>query len=186
MAGLTRSTEIVSDGLVLRPLSADDAEVMYAAAMESAAELETTMAWFKREMPVDSFQEFAQWAVDAWDAGQHHEFSIFDDARSYLGSVGLTVDGNAMSANLQYWVRTSRTKRGVASRAARLVARWGIEELRLQRVEIFVSGHNVVSQAAARKSGARAEGVLRNKIRWEAEPYDAHIFSFVPGDFDKS
>lgn len=179
----SRTAEIVGDGIVMRPLSGADVEVMHAAAMESAAELETTMPWFSRDMSVNSFHEFVTWAINAWGAGQHHEFSIFDDVGSYLGSIGLTVDPNAMSANLQYWVQTSRTKRGVASHAMHLVARWGIEELCLQRVEIFISEHNVASQAAARKSGARAEGVLRNKIRWQDEPYDAHIFSFVPGDF---
>jgi RimJ/RimL family protein N-acetyltransferase len=88
-----------------------------------------------------------------------------------------------MSANLQYWVRTSATRRGVASEGARLVSRWAIEALGLQRVEIFISDHNVASQMAARKSGAHFEGVLRNKIRWDERAYDAHVFSFVPSDF---
>ena len=87
-----------------------------------------------------------------------------------------------MTANLQYWVRTSRTGRGVASVAARLVSRWATQALGLERVE-FVSDHSVASQMAARKSGAHFEGVLRNKIRWEERPYDAHVFSFVPTDF---
>jgi hypothetical protein len=40
----------------LRPLSVDDATDMHAAAMESAAELETTMPWFSRNMAVESFR----------------------------------------------------------------------------------------------------------------------------------
>ena len=55
--------------------------------------------------------------------------------------------------------------------------------LGLQRVEIFISNHNIASRMAARKSGAHFEGVLRNKIRWDDRAYDAHIFSFVPSDF---
>jgi ribosomal-protein-serine acetyltransferase len=156
---------------------------MHAAAMESAAELETTVPWFSRDMSIESFAEFATWAGEAGDRGEHYEFSIFARDGIFIGSAGLTVDARTMSANLQYWVRTSATGRGVASEAARLVSRWAIQALDLQRVEIFISDHNVASQMAARKSGAHFEGVLRNKIRWEERAYDAHIFSFIPSDF---
>jgi ribosomal-protein-serine acetyltransferase len=177
-------TQLEGESIRLRRLSVADATDMHAAAFESAAELETSVPWFSREMTVESFGSWATWAQDAWDRGEHYEFSILAADGTFLGSAGLAVDTPTMSANLQYWVRTSGTRRGVASEAARLVSRWAIETLGLQRVEIFISEHNVPSQLAARKSGAHYEGVLRNKIRWADGAYDAHIFSFVPGDFD--
>jgi RimJ/RimL family protein N-acetyltransferase len=176
-------TELEGECIRLRRLSEDDATSMHAAAVESAAELETTVPWFSRGMTVESFRSFATWAWEAWDRGEHYELSILASDGTYLGSAGLTVDARTMTANLQYWVRTSRTRRGVASEAARLVSRWAIQTLGLQRVEIFISDHNVASQIAARKSGAYFEGVLRNKIRWDERAYDAHVFSFVPSDF---
>jgi RimJ/RimL family protein N-acetyltransferase len=175
--------QLEGDSIRLRRLSVDDATRMHDAAMESAAELETTMPWFSRGMTVESFSEFASWAKGAWDRGEHYELSILDADGTYLGSAGLTVDSKALSANIQYWVRTSRTGRGVASEAARVASRWAIEALGLQRVEIFISDHNVASRMAAKKSGAHFEGVLRNKIRWDERPFDAYIFSFVPSDF---
>jgi RimJ/RimL family protein N-acetyltransferase len=175
--------ELEGESIRLRPLSVDDATDMHAAAVESAAELETTMPWFSRGMTLESFTSWATWAREAWDRGEHYELSILARDGTYLGSAGLAVDATTMSANLQYWVRTSGTRRGVASEAARLVSGWALQTLGLQRVEIFISEHNVASQMAARKSGARFEGVLRNKIRWREHAYDAHVFSFVPGDF---
>jgi len=180
---VTRDPQLGGESIRLRPLSVDDATDMHQAAFESAAELETTVPWFSRSMTLESFTEWAIWAADAWDQGEHYELSILAPDGTYLGSVGLGVDAASKSANLQYWVRTKSTGRGVASEAARLASRWALQELGLQRVEIFISGHNVPSQMAARKSGARFEGVLRNKIRWEDRAYDAHIFSFVPSDF---
>jgi ribosomal-protein-serine acetyltransferase len=177
------STELESEGIRLRRLSVDDAPSMHSAAVESAAELETTMPWFSRGMTVESFRAFATWAWEAWDRGEHYELSILAQDGTYLGSAGLSVDATTMSANLQYWVRTSATRRGVASESTRLVSRWAIQAVGLQRVEIFISDHNLASQMAARKSGAHFEGVLRNKIRWGGRAYDAHVFSFVPGDF---
>jgi ribosomal-protein-serine acetyltransferase len=177
------SAELEGEYIRLRRLAVDDATSMHAAAVESAAELETSVPWFSRGMTVESFRSFAAWAWEAWDRGEHYELSILARDGTYLGSAGLSVDATTMSANLQYWVRTSATGRGVASEAARLVSRWAIQALGLQRVEIFISDHNVPSQMAARKSGAHLEGVLRNKIRWDGRPYDAHVFSFVPSDF---
>ena len=176
-------TELEGESIRLRRLSVDDATDMHVAATESAAELETTMPWFSRGMTLEAFTSWATWAGDAWDRGEHYELSIFARDGTYLGSAGLGVDATTRSANLQYWVRTSGTRRGVASEAARLVSRWAIETLGLQRVEIFISEQNVASQMAARKSGAHFEGVLRNKIRWQEHAYDAHVYSFVPSDF---
>jgi RimJ/RimL family protein N-acetyltransferase len=175
--------QLEGESIRLSPLSVGDATDMYAAAMESAAELETTMPWFTRSMSVESFSSWATWAVEAWDRGEHYEFSIFARHGAFVGSAGLSVNAKTNAANLQYWVRTSATRRGVASEAIRISARWGLQALGLQRVEIFISDHNVASQMAARKSSAHFEGVLRNKIRWDERPFDAHIFSFVPGDF---
>lgn len=176
-------TELEGETIRLRRLSVDDAADMHAAAEESAAELETTVPWFSRGMTLESFSSWATWAVDAWDRGEHYELSILARDGTFLGSAGLTVDAKTMAANLQYWVRTARTRRGVASEAARVVSRWAIESLGLQRVEIFISDHNMPSRMAAGKSGAHFEGVLRNKIRWDDRAHDAHVFSFVPSDF---
>ena len=180
---MTNDPQLEGESIRLRPLSVGDAADMHEAAFESAAELETTVPWFSREMTVESFSAWAAWAADAWDRGEHYELSILAPDGTFLGAVGLGVDPASKSGNLQYWVRTTGTRRGAASEAARIVSRWALQELGLQRVEIFISEHNVASQMAARKSGARFEGVLRNKIRWEERAYDAHIFSFVPSDF---
>jgi RimJ/RimL family protein N-acetyltransferase len=176
-------TQLEGGAIRLRRISVGDVTDMHTAAAESAAELETTVPWFSRGMTVESFTTFAEWARDAWDRGEHYEMSILARDGTYLGSAGLTVDAATMSANLQYWVRTSATRHGVASEAARVVSQWAIETLGLQRVEIFISEHNVASRMAARKSGAHFDGVLRNKIRWDDRAFDAHVFSFVPDDF---
>jgi ribosomal-protein-serine acetyltransferase len=176
--------QLEGESIRLRRLSTDDAADMHEAALESAAELETTVPWFSRSMTPDSFRAWATWASEAWDRGEHYEFSILAADGSFLGGVGLGVDAASKSANLQYWVRTAGTGRGVASAAARLASRWALQELGLQRVEIFITEQNVPSRRAAAKSGARFEGVLRNKVRWDEQAHDAHIFSFVPSDFD--
>jgi RimJ/RimL family protein N-acetyltransferase len=67
-------------------------------------------------------------------------------------------------ANLGYWVRTSETGRGIASKATRLVAQFGFAELGLQRIEILAAVGNVASQRVAEKAGAVRECVARKRL----------------------
>jgi len=85
-------------------------------------------------------------------------------------------------ANLGYWVRTSAAGRGVATRAARLVARFGFAQLDLHRIEILAAVDNIGSQKVAEKAGAVREGVLRKRLLINGESQDAVIFSLLPED----
>jgi len=87
--------------------------------------------------------------------------------------------------NLGYWVRTSATGRGVASRASRLVARFAFAELGLHRIEILAAVPNIASQRVAEKIGAVREGVLRKRLLIRGEPQDAVMFSLVREDLTK-
>ena len=84
--------------------------------------------------------------------------------------------------NLGYWVRTSATRNGIASKAARLVAQFGFEELGLHRIEIIAAIPNIASQRVAEKIGAVREAVLRKRLLIRDQSQDAVLFSLVPED----
>ena len=54
---------------------------------------------------------------------------------------------------------------------------------RLNGVALSVADRVKLIVAAARKSGAHFEGVLRNHARWGGISHDRTMFSFVPTDF---
>ena len=59
------------------------------------------------------------------------------------GACGLNLfDQGNHRANLGYWLRTDRTGRGWATRAAVLVAQDGLTRLELERVEILMVAYN--------------------------------------------
>jgi len=70
-----------------------------------------------------------------------------------------------------------------ASSAARLCARFSIQELGLQRIEILVATGNIASQRVAVKSGTAREGALRNRLNYHGRFHDAVVFSFIPPIF---
>jgi RimJ/RimL family protein N-acetyltransferase len=100
-----------------------------------------------------------------------------------IGGCGINDIGEDKSrANLGYWVRSDRTGQGIAPAAAKLLAKWGFEALGLKRIEIVVAVENARSLRAAEKTGAKREGVLRNRLLIGNKPHDAVMHSLVPGE----
>ena len=114
-----------------------------------------------------------------------YSFGVFEknDDRRLLGGVGLNFINRVHEmGNLGYWVRTSATRNGIASKAARLVAQFGFEELGLHRIEIIAAIPNIASQRVAEKIGAVREAVLRKRLLIRDQSQDAVLFSLVPED----
>ena len=62
----------------------------------------------------------------------------------------------------------------------RLLARFGFEDLGLQRLEILVAVENIASQRAAEKTGARYQGLQPNRILVGGSLYEAVRYSLIP------
>ena len=168
----------------LTPLTPSLAPAMLDAILESGAELSRWMAWWHEGFRLEEAQAFAAFCERGWSEGTHYEFAIQDDAREYVGSCALSgVRKDALSANLSYWVRSSANGAGVAASAARRVAAWGVGSLGLQRIEVSMATANVASRRVAERAGAQAEGILRNRARYEGRSYNFVLFAFVPEDF---
>ncbi len=179
-----KKVELTDGTITLRPFRDSDAEEMYQAINESLEQLIAFMAWAHRGY---SFKEYRTWVKrgqDEWNKGRAYEFVILDakDGR-VIGACGLNeVDKGNRRCNLGYWVRTSRTKRGVATAATRLLAKWGFDVLKLTRIEILIAVDNAASLRVAEKAGAKREGVLRNRIVVRDKTYDAAMHSLIPGE----
>lgn len=175
---------LLGEGLLLRPFSPGDGPGLHAAVVESVAEIGPWLPWAR---PGYTMMEAEAWALAAADLCRREEsfeLVIADaDSGRLLGGCGLNrIRRDHMVANLGYWVRTSATGRGIAPRAARLLAAWGLGELGLQRVEIVAAVDNTRSRRAAEKAGAVVEGVMRNGLRIHDTPHDAVLHSLIPSD----
>ena len=173
----------LTDGvIVLRPPEEDDLTALADAIRSSQAELAPFMPW--------AAGEYDERDTLAWIRSEHGE-----DERSFviversggriIGACGLNQFSELNRyANLGYWVRTSATGNGYATRATRLLARHAFETYGLARVEILMSVENEASRRVAERVGARHEGVLRNRLLLHSRHHDAHVFSLIPGDLD--
>ncbi len=174
-----------TDGLItIRPYTPEDVGSLTAAAIESVSDVYPWLEWCH---PGYCRQEAESWiahCMEGWREGREFQFAIFESAGGrFLGGVGIdALRTKDKIVNLGYWVRSTSTRRGTATGAARLAARFALDELRFYRVEILASVRNIASQRVAERTGGTREGILRNRLLLHGVPHDAVIYSLIPGD----
>lgn len=178
---------LLTDGVItLRPYQVNDIDSLYEAARESISEMFEWMPWCHPDYSIEESRTWIESQPDKWEKGEEYNFAIsYNMGGLYLGGCGLRIiDHNIGIANLGYWVRTSQTKKGIATAAALLLTRFAFNELRLNRVEITVAVDNQASLCVIEKVGATKEGILRNRLTKNDAPCDAVVFSLIPHDLE--
>jgi RimJ/RimL family protein N-acetyltransferase len=131
----------------------------------------------------DAVAYVARTAV-AWQDGTAAGF-VIADARddTLLGAIGLMrLDETMTVGEIGYWVARDVRRRGIATRAVRLVSRWAVLELGIPRVELMTRVENTASQAVAERAGFTCEGVLRSYLDLGNGLADVVMFSLVHAD----
>ncbi|SEK55770.1 Protein N-acetyltransferase, RimJ/RimL family [Roseateles sp. YR242] len=176
--------ELTEGRFLLRPYRPSDLAAFVAGVLESHQTIGRWMKWAHAGFSTADGAEWLAHCARGWQSGTCYEFGIFDrETGDFIGGAGLnSLHPVHPFCNLGYWVRDSRHRQGAASAAVRALSRHAFDALKLARVEIVVAQGNEASLAVARRSGARHEGVLRNRIRGvEGRAEDAHMFSLAPG-----
>jgi RimJ/RimL family protein N-acetyltransferase len=100
-----------------------------------------------------------------------------------VGSIGIVgIDSGDRRGSIGYWVAKGARRRGVATRAVRLLAGWAFEDLGLGRVEIKAEAANVASHRVAERAGFTREGLLRSHALIKGRRRDMVVFSLLPGE----
>ena len=176
-------TDLRSTSARIRRWRDYDAPALERAVQESAAELRRGMQWLAIYGP-----DWIERTRSLWRSRQAYNFALLDSTSATLaGSIWLShINWLHGSANVGYWVRTSLTRRGLATAAVRLVARFGFTQLNLHRLEILVATNNHPSLRIAQIVGAVREGILRERLLLEGRRHDAVMFSLLSGEWRDS
>ena len=176
---------LVDGDILVRPVELTDEQALFEAVRESIPEVSPWLGWCHENYSIYETREFLSSRADKSQGDEWYSFGVFDrnDGGRFLGGIGLNfINRVHQFGNLGYWIRTSAIGKGVAARASRLVAKFGFEELGLQRIEIVAAVSNIPSQRVAEKIGAVREGVLRKRLLIGGESHDAVLFSLVRED----
>jgi ribosomal-protein-serine acetyltransferase len=175
----------LSDGtILLRPHRPEDCDGMYAAVTESIPEISPWLPWCHAGYSRDETAGFIKLTGEAWADHSHYPFAILAvTGGAFLGGIAINhIAKPNRLANVGYWVRTSRTRQGIASAAVRLVSRYAFSTLGLTRLEIACIPTNISSRRVAERVGAKFEAVARNRLVMHGVAYAAALYSLLPED----
>ncbi len=165
--------ELRDGDLMLRPFTLDDVP-----AITQACQDPEIQHWIP-VLPRPYTEADARSFVTAEDLG--HQFAIVEQG-GLIGSIGMRVNQFG-TGHIGYWCAKEARGRGLTPRALRLVARFGLEELGLGRLELITDPDNVASQRVAEKVGFTREAVLRSHLLHpDGRRRDSVMFSLLPGE----
>lgn len=170
--------------VTVRAYEDEHIDALYTAVCESIPEVARYETWCRPGFTRDQAADYVNWWRKAWTEDAAFYFAV-EDLRTgdFVGSCGLSdVKKQHGRAALGYWVRSGCTGRGLATDAARVVTRLGLEDLGLGRVEMEIAVDNGASLRIAEKLGFEREGVLRQRLILLAGATDMVMCALLRGD----
>jgi RimJ/RimL family protein N-acetyltransferase len=102
---------------------------------------------------------------------------------SVVGAIGLDVTESIRQGTIGYWCAREARGRGVTTRALHMLSGHAIDDLRLERLQLFTDPDNHASQRVAEKVGYQREGTVRSHLpQRDGTRRDSIAFSLLPGE----
>jgi RimJ/RimL family protein N-acetyltransferase len=154
-----------------------------AAIAEASHDPETQRRLDDQPLTLERQHESITRAEQQWSRGAGAPFVIVAAADDRpLGLLTLQFGDDEDVASLAVSVFPEARGRGVATKALRLGALWGLRELGLARVAAEAAADNYASIRAIEKAGFQREGTLRAHCKTHGERHDCVMFSLVATD----
>ena len=154
---------LVEGELTLRPLRIRDRRAWLSVRRKNREWLtpwEATSPISEENRNLPTFIEMVQFHNREGRAGRSISLAIWFN-RELIGQI--TLGGISYGAyrggHIGYWISQDHANKGLTTRAVREVTRYGLEELRLHRIEINLRPENSASKRVAEKAGYIFEGL---------------------------
>lgn len=173
----------LSDGVItLRAFIQDDIPAITAACQDP--EIARWTAMVPSPYTEDDAREWIATHEEARLAGLGCPFAVIDSQTGeLLASAGFHgIEWEDRCSDIGYWTAPWARRRGVATRAVRLLSRWAIRDLGMQRISLLTFPGNVASEGVARSAGYTREGVLRAYLEVRGERRDTTVWSLIAAD----
>lgn len=171
----------LGDGrLLLRPPAPADVDAITEACQDAETQRWTSVPVpYRRE---DSVAFVTLHAPMGWSTGSAPTFVVTDAANGgLLGTCGLH-ELAAGAADVGLWVSPSARNRGVGTDSARLLCRWALDSLRLERLTWWAQVGNWASRRVADNLGFTFEAAARKALLQRGQRRDGWCASLLAGD----
>jgi RimJ/RimL family protein N-acetyltransferase len=178
------SYRLETERLTLRAFDLEDGPALLAAIDEGREPFERWLEWPTSCRTVRDAATYCRRARGLFDLGQDFRYAIFARAEGALvGGIAMHApDARSGRCVLDFWVRPSFARRGIAAEALRAVTGASFAAGAV-RVELLVEPNNRPSRSLAMNVGFRQEGVLRGMLVRAGRPRDVVIYGLLPDDW---
>ena len=180
---------LTGERAVLRPFVDGDAQALLAALGDPDVRILTGSVHDEAaaRQPASPAEEklAAEWYATRNDTDDRLDLAVVD--KSSGACVGEAVlnqwDPGSQSCNFRILIGPAGQNRGLGTEATRLIVGYGFEQLRLHRISLEVYAFNPRARRAYEKAGFRAEGVLRESLRYGDQWIDATVMSILASEW---
>lgn len=176
--------------LVIRRYESGDAPEVKRVIDANLDHLRPFMIWaFDEPQPLRQKIRLIERFRTSFDAGRDFTFGVFDrEEREYIGGCGLHPRVGFGGLEIGYWVRSDRTRQGIASELTAALARVAVEVCGADRVEVRIDPANEPSLGVPPKLGFAEEARLRRRIPGPPgePPRDAVVFTMFADELPGS
>lgn len=181
---------LTGEKVVLRPFGDDDLPAIRAVLLDPEARILTGSvhdeAQARAAEAPDEEKFLLEWYRSRADQGDRLDLAVVDKAAGRcVGEAVLNQwDPGNESCNFRILLGPAGRDRGLGTEATRLIVGYGFERLGLHRISLEVYAFNPRARRAYEKVGFRAEGVLRESLRYNGEWHDATLMSILFPEWD--
>jgi ribosomal-protein-serine acetyltransferase len=182
-------TSLRVESLELRCWSPNHTHPMLTAIEESFPELEQWMTWAQQTPTLEGLYEVLRQGEADFSADHSWDYTILDpQSDEVVGSVGLHRTEHPERFEIGYWVRTSRTGRGVATAATQaIVSATAMHLDAARRIMIRMDQANLASASVARKLGFSLDGEEDRQIAAKGHTGRGYVWTLqLPDRSDRS
>ena len=174
---------LVSQRLLLRPLTRDDAPALLAVSLVNRAFMRP---WEPRRdveaYTLEAMEQGVEEQQRQWSEDRGYSFGVWEQAAGTLiGRVTLSrITRRAFqNCGLGYWLDAAHNGRGYTTEAVRLVLDYAFGELGFHRVEAATLLHNVGSIRVLEKTGFRREGLALRYLQIDGRWQDHYLWAIT-------
>lgn len=177
---------VETERLILRMPCRADAAALNHAVCESLEDLRVCMPWAQTLPSLAQSDADCRRMEARFLLREDLTFFMFErrsdgSEGAFTGGCGLhRIDWQVRRFELGYWCRSSRTRQGFVTEAARALCRVAFDQLQARRVEVRMDDLNERSWQVAERAGFVFEGLLRrDSLNPRGEPRDTRVYALA-------
>lgn len=176
----------IDSDLILHQPQIDFAEELFTLVDRNRVFLREWLPWVDKTQSIRDSLDFLKRARQFSFGGQQfHTVIIYKD--KIVGLVGFNaIHKLHKKGEIGYWISQDMQGKGIITKAAHRLIKYGFKHLELNRILIRVSTKNTKSKQVAQRLGFTYEGTLREDFFQNNSFLDMEIYGLLKSEFKKS